>query len=220
MTSKERRRGAPNLRGALAYVFPEGFILAAGVAYTHSRWLQNALGGFQDFFPYAMLGAGLLLGWRFQRSRLLFALLVLLIAHRVLTHLATGHGLGRDHVLYQAIGVLLPLNLAALSLTAERGFLTPPGLVRNGTILVQVLLVSWLDAAEPAATGALLHLRLMPQKLFAWTPLADPALLSFLLSLALLIAGQLLAPNAARRAFIWPTVAAVLLAHPPPPGQP
>ncbi len=210
MTSRERRPGAPHLRAALAYVFPEGFILAAGVAYTHSRSLQDALGAFEDFYPYAMLGAGLLLGWRFHRSRLLFALLLLLIAQRVLTHLATGHGLGRDHVLYQAIGVLLPLNLAALSLTAERGFITPPGLVRQGTILVQVLLVSLLDNSAPAATAALLHLRLMPQKLFAWTPLADPALLAFLVALGLLIAGQLLAPNATGRSFIWATVAAFL----------
>src|SRR2546425_8728285 len=54
-----------------------------------------------------------------------------LFRSRTLVQFAVGHGLGRDHVVFQAIAVLLPLNLAALALTAERGFVTPPGLVRS-----------------------------------------------------------------------------------------
>src|SRR5205807_2416233 len=87
---------------------------------------QNALGAFADLYPYAIFGAGVLLGWRFHRSRLLFALLIITTADRTLVHFAAGHGLGRDHVVFQAIAVLLPLNLAALALTAERGRVPGP----------------------------------------------------------------------------------------------
>jgi hypothetical protein len=93
---------------------PEAPIILAALIYTHSRWLQDLLAPLAPFYPYAVAGAGVLIGWRFHRSRLLFALLLLTIADRTLLHFAAARGLAQDHVVIQAIGVLLPLNLAAL----------------------------------------------------------------------------------------------------------
>ena len=187
----------------VSYGLPEAPIIIAALVYTHAKWLQDLLAPLAPFYPYAVMGAGVLLGWRFHRSRLLFALLVLALADRTLLHFATGHGLARDRVVFQAIAVLLPLNFAALALTAERGFLTPPGLVRLALILGQVALVSILDRATPGLTAALLHSRLLPTWMFAWTPLADPALLAFFVAAGLLAAGQLLAPTQTGRSFAW-----------------
>src|SRR5213082_2281408 len=39
--------------------------------------------------------------------------------------------------------------------------------------------------------------------MFAWTPMADPALLAFFVAAGLLAAGQLLAPTQAGRSFAW-----------------
>src|SRR5207245_6236045 len=119
-----------NWRKPVSYVFPEGLILLRALLYTHSHWLQNALGAFADLYPYAIFGAGVLLGWRFHRSRLLFALLLITTVDRTLVQFAVGYGLGRDHVVVQAIAVLLPLNLSAPALTAARGCPAPPGRVR------------------------------------------------------------------------------------------
>src|SRR5207249_3253098 len=83
--------------------------------FTHAQWLQSLLAPLAPFYPYAVFGAGVLLGWRLHRSRLLFALLVLALADRTLLHFAGGHGLARDRVVYQAIALLLPLNFAALA---------------------------------------------------------------------------------------------------------
>ena len=187
----------------VSYGLPEAPIILAALIYTHAKWLQTLLAPLAPFYPYAVFGAGMLIGWRFHRSRLLFVLLVLALADRTLLHFAAGHGLTRDRVVYQAIAVLLPLNFAALALTAERGFLTPPGLVRLGLILGQVALVSILDRATPALTAALLHSRLLPGWMFAWTPMADPALLAFFVAAGLLAAGQLIAPTQTGRSFAW-----------------
>ena len=187
----------------VGYGLPEAPIILAALVYTHAKWLQDLLAPLAPFYPYAVFGAGMLIGWRFHRSRLLFTLLVLALADRTLLHFAAGHGLTRDRVVFQAIAVLLPLNFAALALTAERGFLTPPGLVRLGLILAQVALVSILDRATPGVTAALLHSRLLPGWMFAWTPMADPALLAFFVAAGLLAAGQLLAPTQAGRSFAW-----------------
>ena len=187
----------------LSYGLPEAPIILAALIYTQAKWLQDLVAPLAPFFPYAVFGAGVLLGWRFHRSRLLFALLLVTLADRTLLYFAAGHGLPRDRVVLQAIGVLLPLNLAALSLTAERGVLTPPGLARFALVLGQLALVAILDREAPGATAALLHTRLLPQWLFEWSSLADPALLAFFVAGGLVAATQLMSPTQTGRSFAW-----------------
>ena len=189
---------------------PEVPIILAAILYTHSRSLQAIVAPLAPFYPYAVFGAGVLIGWRFHRSRLLFALLLLTIADRTLLHFATTHALVQDRVMFQAIAVLLPLNLASLPLTAERGFLTPPGFVRLGVILGQLALVSALDRESPGAAAALLHTQLLPQWMFSWTQLADPALLAFFVAGGLVLASQLMAPTPTGRSFAWALIPAFL----------
>lgn len=204
----------------VSYGLPEAPIILAALLYTHSRGLEELLAPLAPFYPYAIFGAGVLLGWRFHRSRLLFALLLLTLADRTLVSFATGHGLGRDHVMFQAIAFLLPLNLATLPLTAERGFVTPPGLMRLGIILAQVALVAILDRAAPGTAGALLHTGLLPRWMFSWTPLADPALLAFFVAGGLVLAGQLLAPTQTGRSFAWSLIPVFLGLSAVRPGNP
>lgn len=187
----------------VGYGLPEAPIVLAALLYTHSHGLQSLFAPIAPFYPYAMFVAGALLGWRFHRSRLLFALLILTLADRSILYVAGTHGLAADRVLFQAVAVLVPLNLAALPLTAERGFVTPPGLVRLALILGQVAAVAILDRGVATPTARLLHAHLMPSWLFAGTSLADPALLAFVVALALMAAGQLLAPTPTGRSFMW-----------------
>src|SRR5438093_10306442 len=112
------------------------------------------------------------------------------------------------------------LNLAALALTAERGFVTPPGLVRLAIIGLQIAAVALLDRTMPGPTAALLHLRLLPPSLVGWTPLADPALLAFLLAFGLQIAGQLMSPTHTQRSYLWALAAAFLGLNALSPGNP
>src|SRR5438876_158516 len=82
----------------------------------------------------------------------------------------------------------IPIILAALIYTNSRG----------------------LHRGAPGAAGALLHARLLPPSWFAWTPLADPALLAFLVAAGLMGAGQLLSPTATGRSFCWSLLPAFL----------
>ncbi|HKW41666.1 MAG TPA: GGDEF domain-containing protein [Gemmatimonadales bacterium] len=199
---------------------PEVPIIGAALLYTSSRSLQSLLAPLAPFYPYAVFGAGVLIGWRFHRSRLLFALLLLAIADRTLLHFATTRALAQDRVVFQAIGVLLPLNLAALPLTAERGFITPPGLARLAVILGQLALVTVLDREAPGATAAVLHAQLLPQWLFGWTRLADPALLAFIVAGGLVVALQMMAPTPTGRSFAWALVPTFLGLSAIRPGNP
>ncbi len=178
---------------------PEVPIILAALLYTHSRDLQQLVSPLAPFYGYAVFVAGALLGWRFHRSRLLFALLLLTLADRSVLHF---------------------VNLAALPLTAERGFVTPPGLVRLALILGQVALVGMLDRTTPGATAALLNTNLLPDALFKWTALADPALLAFFVAGGLVLAWQLVSPTPTGRSFGWALIPAFLGLSAVRPGAP
>lgn len=206
--------GATIVKKLVSLAVPEGLLLFAAVILVESDRLQSTAAGFLDFYPYAVLGAGLLLGWRFQRSRLLFAMVLLALTDRALVHfgppLDAPDRLATGRVVFHATTLLLPLNLAALALLPERGTLTAAGLWRWATIVAQAGLVAFLAGSVPEASAAVLKLRLLPAKLFAWTPVAQPALAAFGAALALVAASWILAPSATGRAFLWATVASFL----------
>jgi len=73
------------------------------------------------FYPYAMFGAGLLLGWRFRRSRLLFALLLLTLVDRAVLHVAIPKVLGRQDVVFQAAAFRALTPVPSMTMAGPRG---------------------------------------------------------------------------------------------------
>jgi diguanylate cyclase (GGDEF)-like protein len=194
---------------AVAWVLPEGAILAAALVTLRLVAGPEPLATVAAFTAYAALGAGLFLGLRYRRARLLLALLVLALAERGLPSLPPPFAPG-ERLAIQAIGVLLPLNLAALLLLPERGLLTRAGLVRLGAILGQAALVAALVSAPPAQVVTALDLRLLPGALTAWTPLATPALAACALAVAACALGLTFESGHGGRTGLW-TLAVVLL---------
>jgi len=192
-------------------VLPEGPILAGLLALL--RWAPRpTLAAFADFFPVAVLAAGLWLGWRYHRSRLVFALLVLALATWALGAFPPSAAApASTQVIFQATAFLLPLNLAAISIGSERGFLTPAGLARIGAILLQVVLVAAFARRAPLQSRALFETEFLPSVLFGWTRLGQPTLAAFLASAAALTVFLFFSSSpATSRAFLW-TVALAFL---------
>lgn len=193
---------------------PEAPIVAALLALLY--WAPRAtLAAFADFYPLAVLAAGLWLGWRFHRSRLVFALLVLTLAHWALHAYplplsAKAAAPAMNAVIFQGAMFLLPLNLAAISIGAERGFLTPAGLLRLGAVALQVALVAAFALHAPAQAGALLHTTFLPERLFSWTRLGQPALAAYVAAAIALTVFLLFAPGTSSRGFLWAVVVAFL----------
>ena len=96
-----------------------------------------------ELFPYLALGAGALLAWRFNRSRVFFSLVLILGLYLVLSlRPEVTEVTGRWLML--AVSLLLPLNLLLLSFFRERGIFTSHGSVRFAFLAMQVMLVWWL----------------------------------------------------------------------------
>ena len=198
------------LRRVATWVGPEGLLLLVAVVFIRLDGLAAERAAAARMVPYIVLGAGVMLGWRFQRSRLLFSLLLLALADRALAAVAPIGQELRGRLVFQAVAFLLPLSLAALSFLAERGTLTRAGVLRLAAVGAQVALVVALDryAREPTVTA--LEWVFFPERLLAWTEIGQPALLAFAVAFALMLLVAVTQAGPTARGFLWALVATFL----------
>jgi diguanylate cyclase (GGDEF)-like protein len=190
-------------------ILPEGLVVLAAAALLRWPTLLDPMAPFLPALPVLAFGLGAALAVRFGRGRVLLAVLVLAIADRAL---------GSHPVLGDAVGLFVPLNLAALGLLPERGILTAATGRRAAALAVQVILMVLLARPEEAELVTLLQATLLPAAFSGWTPLADPPLLASGLALVLLAVLFVRKPNATARGLFWALVATVLALSAPPGG--
>ena len=140
------------------------------------------------FYYYSMFAAGALLAWRFNSSQILLVLIYLFLGHRAVEFFSAGHTLmqGPGRIAFEAIALLLPLNLMYLSLRMERGVRlnsVAPSLV---TLFFQAVFVAVICGPGNTKGPAFLHLEVISRRWFRWTPVPQVSL--FLLGAALIVA--------------------------------
>lgn len=200
------------MRSFTTLVTPGGFLLLVIMAVLQWIMPPESLSALVQIYPYAVFGAGLFFGFRFHRSQLLFAILVLGIADRALLQYAAGDAPmeGASRILFNAAAVLVPLNLAGLSFIAERGFVTARGLLRLVIILTQLPIVALLCRPEQAGLAALLEYRLLDIPFVGGLPIAQPALLAFGVAFGLVTVRFICRPDLIVSGFMWALVATLL----------
>ncbi len=156
-------------------------------------------------FPYLAVIAGLFLGWRFNRTRVLWAIALLILVERALV-LTTPYG--REYVL-QLAPLLVPLNLALYSWWSERGLFTLHGLLRLVIFLLQLSGVVWLYFARAGETMAWLSRPLFDSALIDKTPFSQITWLIISLSLISLMIRFCRKPEALEGGFCWVSIAAI-----------
>ncbi|MCH7775859.1 MAG: GGDEF domain-containing protein [Gemmatimonadetes bacterium] len=183
----------------------EGALLVAMIVYVGTAAIPDSV----RFFPYAVFTVGLLVSWRFRRSRLLFGLLVLAFADRGIL-LYVGDVPDPFSAVFQAVAFLVPINIAGIMLMAERGTFTPVGQARLAAVLLQASAVMLLASWTPGWVNGGLHLSPLPDSWFVWSPIAQPALLMFAATFGLLIVRLVLRSNATGRGFLGALIASFL----------
>jgi diguanylate cyclase (GGDEF)-like protein len=131
------------LKSLFSFLIPGGIILALALTLIQRGTLSIWLPIVSAVFPLLVLVAGLLLGWRFNRSRLFFALLVLGTADGILVHFDSTAPFPTEpgRLALHAAAILLPINFAILSSIKERGITSPSGIRRTCLILAQPVAV-------------------------------------------------------------------------------
>lgn len=188
------------MKRVLSKLVPEALILVAAALLLTLQGLRGAAAGLATVFPFTVVAAALLLGWRFNRSRLVFAMALLaLTEYLLLNGVETQH----DRVLFHAMTFLLPINLALVALLPERGTLTPAGLLRWVLLGVQVLIVVFLAQSFPDKMLKFLTAHVLPARLTRWTVLQQPAILAFVTIGVLLVMAWMREPQSPVRGYFY-----------------
>ena len=192
------------MKRIISLLVPETLILIGAALLLTLPALRSTVTGLATVYPFTVLAAALLLGWRFNRSRLVFAIALIALTEYVLLHtpplqLATP----RERLFFHALTFLLPINLALVALLPERGTLTAAGLMRWVMLAVQVVSVGFLARQFPGQTLRFLTTRILPERLFAWTPLEQPTIIAFLAVGVLLVMAWMREPQSPVRGYVY-----------------
>ena len=120
-----------------AWLVPGGLLLALAAALASSA-LFVQIAPSLAFYYVGVFAAGLVLAWRFNSSRVLFSLLVLLLAHRAVGFFSNGQvhtGPGRTAVALAAL--LIPLNFIVFAQMRERGLIVAGIAPRFGLLFLE-----------------------------------------------------------------------------------
>ena len=194
------------VRTLFSLFVPGGLVVFTTAIIIYLGVLDKSLSALVHIYPYLVAVTGILLGWRFNRSRLIFAILVLALADRGLLLYSPGAGASSataGQTVYNAVGFLLPLNLVFLSRVKERGILTFHGIVRLGLILLQVCGVFLICRYREWGLAAFLNYSLPEGHLLSWLPLSLPSLLSFAAAFLFLTLGYIRHESVIENGFFW-----------------
>jgi GGDEF domain-containing protein len=166
-----------------------------------------------NFYYYAAFAAGMLLAWRFHSSKVLFALLFLLLGHRAVEFFSGGRivSSGPGRIAFEAICFLLPLNFIMLSLMRERGLGLNAIASRLGLLFFQSVFVAVICRADEVTAPALFHLAFFSRQLFAWSRVPQISFFVFTAALVVLAVRFFLYRKPAESGLFW-SLAAVFLA--------
>ena len=191
-----------------SFVVPAGLLALTALAARAAGPLPDELTAFLRVYPWIVLVAGVLLGLRFRRGRVVIAVIAIALADRMLLRFGVG-AVGEDAArwAFNATAFLLPLDLAWLCLARERGTLTPRGLTRLALVALQpaAAVFAWLSY-QPRLV-ALLGGRFLPVRLAPPTRMPHLALVAFVGSFLLVALLFALRRKALETGFLWALVA-------------
>jgi diguanylate cyclase (GGDEF)-like protein len=165
----------------------------------------------------AMLGA-LAMAWRFQSSRVLFAVLVLCLAEVALGVLGQASAPAANAG-FALLAILVPLNLIFFCANGECG-LTPTSVGSGAGILsIQAAAVMVLARPENLEFARWAERAFLPRGFFSWTPLPQLALLAFMAAMVWLGMRMSLLRKPVDGAFFWSACAAFVGLHAASPGR-
>ena len=138
-------------RFLILLILPGGLIVLAtylSIHYSiHTPWLDKI----EKIVPYVILSIGILLGWRFHRSRLALVILILFLSERSIYYFGTGgsYSFGHEKNILLFNCILLPINMGLFYLVKERGIFNLRGLAKIIFILLQPFAVFLLLRLQP-----------------------------------------------------------------------
>lgn len=193
-------------------ILPGGLIVLAtylSIHYSiHTPWLDKI----EKIVPYVILSIGILLGWRFHRSRLALVILILFLSERSIYYFGTGgsYSFGHEKNILLFNCILLPINMGLFYLVKERGIFNLRGLAKIMFILLQPFTVFLLLRLQPDVLQNLSY-QFIQYPILNNLPLPQLVVLIYgLITLIFLVHSLFFNGGPIVRGFFWALVATLL----------
>jgi diguanylate cyclase (GGDEF)-like protein len=190
-------------------ILPGGLIVLASYLAIHYSILTPWLDKIEKIAPYIILSIGILLGWRFHRSRLALVILILFLSERSLYYFGTGgmFSFGHDYNIFLANCFLLPINMALFYLVKEKGIFNLGGITRIIFIVLQPFAVYLLLQLQPDIFQHLSH-QFIQHPILDNLPLPQMVIFVYSLIILIFLTGSLFGKGGPIvRGFLWALVA-------------
>jgi len=182
------------------FLLPNGLLCAIALYALTQGPIPNDFVPFLRIFPFAVIIIGLLLGWRFNRTRLIYAIALMLLAELSMIYFSTGH---TGQLVFQSTALLLPLNLLLVSWFRERGIINLRTALWFAFIIVELLSCAGLIYYQPVLCEYWLNYSLLDLPQLQGLPLSHPLILVNSVVLLLLVIRALFNPAAFEASFFW-----------------
>ncbi len=187
------------------------YCLLLGIAYFSLGWLKAGPPSIKAFIQYAsylLFIAAMFFGWRFNRSRVFFCSLTLVLSQLVLMDFVPG---GMDKTDYYAmmsslVSVYIPLNILAFSVQKERGVVSSWGRMRLLLISIEALIAAWIVWYNDTDLLQLFEMKLLPWDIKLFPDFPQLSLLLFLAAVAYLFTREAVAGKSNDTPFAGVTV--------------
>jgi diguanylate cyclase (GGDEF)-like protein len=192
---------------------PGGIVLLLGILISQVDFISQRMSTIILLYPNIVFLGGILLGWRFNRSRLVFAIIVIAIAARTLYYLNPPLSDSPDQQLvFNLVSFLFPLNLMILIVIKERGILTLRGFARLGLILLQPLFILALFYVEGEGFLKFVNSEFSKISFISKTGLSQFAFLAYFVSLGVVTLFTFFTkrPDIINGGFLWALVCSFL----------
>ena len=189
-----------NKRTIKSVLLPGGVILLGAVLLLQSGLVPLSPSGV-NFFYYAVFIAAGLLAWRFHSTRILFCVIILLLAHHAIGFFAQNVGVakGPGRTAFEAVAVLIPLDFIFLTFFPERS--------NEGRIWSWFLLLLFFESVFVAAVSrvdqpapSFLHFSLLRSQHFR---IPQPAMLLLIAASCVLVVRSAQLHKAIESGMLW-----------------
>lgn len=195
----------------VSFVVPGGLLVVATGVILSTTSVPHSFRPLLSVAPSVVFVVGLLLGWFFNRSRVVFGVLLLALAYyALLSFPALGSGPGTVRIVFHAVSLFLPINFAALAVITERGIFTRWGMVRLLVIVFQLLIIAPICRPGQEPVAPLLDYAFVDKHWTGWTRIPQPALLAFITAVVWYTVRFAIHRTAIESGFLWALVAAFL----------
>jgi diguanylate cyclase (GGDEF)-like protein len=172
------------LVGVIYTLLPEIILLISAILLTHYAILfPNAGVMATELIALFILLVSLALSMQFNRSRMFFALLTLLMGFgALLLDAGINDSLSRQ-ILVGSLCLFMPLNLVCIHSLGERGIFTRYGMWSFGLLLLEIVFIIVLMGARAQGVADALFVRFFQWRIFERTAISQPGLLLLFIGL-------------------------------------